>query len=105
MVLAGPRLMSTIDFVEAREAGLAIGDEIVAVLQPGMDAQGRPRRVPAPSLAHRGGVGEDHQVFVAAPACGDDENVAHGAPTTRRALTARSRGHAEEVRPAATRED
>src|SRR3546814_16426408 len=67
--------MSTIDFVEAREAGLEIGDEIVAVLQPGMDAQGRPRRVPARRRAHRGGVGEDHQAFVAAPACAYAEQL------------------------------
>src|SRR5690606_1512543 len=74
-VLAGPCLMSTVDFGEAGEAGLEVGDEVVGMLQPGVDAQGRARRFPAGDRAHGGGVGQDHEAFEAAPAGADAEQL------------------------------
>src|SRR3546814_1435821 len=73
-VLAGPRLLSTVHFLEAGEAGGEVGDEVVAMLQPGMDAQGRAGRVPAGRGAHGGGVGQDHEALEAAPARADAED-------------------------------
>src|SRR3546814_7644789 len=61
-----------------------------------MDAQGRPRRVPARRRAHRGGVGEDHQAFVAAPACADAEQLDAVDQRRRRLLPAGLESEAEE---------
>src|SRR3546814_49219 len=99
-VLAGPRLLSTVHFLEAGEAGGEVGDEVVAMLQPGMDAQGRAGRVPAGRGAHGGGVGQDHEALEAAPARADAEELDAVDQRHRRLAPAGLQDDAEEARGA-----
>src|SRR5215475_11179311 len=53
--------------VQPLEAGVEIGDEIVDILEPGMEAQTRPA-VPGRGAAQPLGMGRQHEALEAAPA-------------------------------------